>query len=57
VLSRDSGVALGILAMSRGDGTRARATRAKTRILGEGTDILPNSKIGAASVVYEGREN
>ena len=26
-------------------------------VTGEGTDILPNSKIGAASVVYEGREN
>eukprot|EP01046_Picozoa_sp_COSAG06_P096750 COSAG06_NODE_42865_length_377_cov_1.424460_1_plen_90_part_10 len=37
---RDRGVVLGILAMSRGDGTRVRATRNKTRILGEGIDIL-----------------
>ena len=57
VLFRDRGVALGILAMSRGDGTRARATRPKTRILGEGIDIRLILKIGAASGLHEGREN
>ena len=48
VLYRVSGAALGILAMSRGNGIRARASRSKTRILGVGIDAPPDSKIGAA---------
>eukprot|EP01046_Picozoa_sp_COSAG06_P053184 COSAG06_NODE_9133_length_1978_cov_2.754657_2_plen_61_part_00 len=35
--------------MSQGNGIRTRATRSKTRYLGVGNDVLPDSKkIGAA---------